>query len=350
MENARLLLATREGIATATLTARLGEAFPLRHCAFDADLPGRVRQLRPGILLLRVAELDAQLGETIEALRREDGLDSMKIVVLSDNTAEAAARIRLHEQGVAQIIAAEIDAAELCARLTVLSRFRADSEVEELKRQFRSLITHETSTPLNAISSYASMIAAEPHLPEASREMIAAVREASLLMEEKIARVLMLSELSSETAWEQHPVYSNDIMSSLEQKLASLAPGRREDVTFRRNTETCFTASFELLRVAAWSLLENALRYSPQGTVVEVEDRVEGAEYVLAVSDQGPGIEVERLNTLFAEFSVDNILHHQNGLGIGLSLSRRIVELHQGRITADNNPGGGACFCLRLPC
>jgi PAS domain S-box-containing protein len=100
------------------------------------------------------------------------------------------------------------------------------------------------------------------------------------------------------------------------------------------------------------NLLNNAAKYTPAGGSIELSARRDGDEVVVAVSDTGVGIPEESLSTIFEMFSQigQNMDRAQGGLGIGLSLVRRLVELHGGTITAASpGAGEGSTFVVRLP-
>lgn len=100
------------------------------------------------------------------------------------------------------------------------------------------------------------------------------------------------------------------------------------------------------------NLLANAAKYTPPGGEVAIEARAEGSDAVVAVSDNGVGIPPEALPTLFDMFAQvkENLSMAQGGLGIGLALSKRLVELHGGTIAAaSDGPGRGSRFEVRLP-
>jgi CheY-like chemotaxis protein/anti-sigma regulatory factor (Ser/Thr protein kinase) len=98
------------------------------------------------------------------------------------------------------------------------------------------------------------------------------------------------------------------------------------------------------------NLIANALRYTPGGARIEVTVRRQGDDSVVEVKDNGPGIPAELLPTIFDLFvQGDRTLDRpKGGLGIGLTLVRRLVELHQGTVTAESS-GQGSCFTVRLP-
>jgi signal transduction histidine kinase len=98
------------------------------------------------------------------------------------------------------------------------------------------------------------------------------------------------------------------------------------------------------------NLVSNALKYSPVGSRVDVEVRPEGDEVLLSVVDRGIGISTEELRHLFAPFRRSGRARETApGVGLGLSVSRRIVEAHGGRIEVESRPGVGSTFRVRLP-
>jgi len=100
-----------------------------------------------------------------------------------------------------------------------------------------------------------------------------------------------------------------------------------------------------------YNLLDNAAKYSPEGSTVVLEGHVEGEQLVLAVTDSGPGITPEDQAKLFAHFhrlEASN-LRRTNGFGLGLVVCRRLVEAHGGSIRVKSVPGQGATFSISLP-
>ena len=98
------------------------------------------------------------------------------------------------------------------------------------------------------------------------------------------------------------------------------------------------------------NVLENAIRYSPDGGRIDVSlRRLSSGETQLAVRDFGPGIEVEKRSQIFDRFFADYDLSGRSGLGLGLYLGRSIVELHGGELVAEFPPEGGTRFVIRLP-
>jgi signal transduction histidine kinase len=98
------------------------------------------------------------------------------------------------------------------------------------------------------------------------------------------------------------------------------------------------------------NLVENAVNYSPDGAEVRLSSARAGGTLGLTVADSGPGLPEEDLTRVFERFyRVDKSRSRPGGTGLGLAIVKHLVELHGGRATAANRPGGGALFTVTLP-
>jgi len=98
-----------------------------------------------------------------------------------------------------------------------------------------------------------------------------------------------------------------------------------------------------------YNLLENACKYTPPGTVVTVSAEASQTDLLVSVSDAGAGIPKGQEQRIFEKFSRGARESSTPGVGLGLAISRAIVEAHRGTIVAENIPEGGARFTFRLP-
>jgi len=104
-----------------------------------------------------------------------------------------------------------------------------------------------------------------------------------------------------------------------------------------------------LLQRALSNLLENAVKYSPPGSLVSLEVRALGAEFQFSVQDQGPGIALQDQAHLFELLYRGQTAGVESGLGLGLAIVKRIIDAHGGRIWVDSQEGRGATFSFTLP-
>ena len=103
-----------------------------------------------------------------------------------------------------------------------------------------------------------------------------------------------------------------------------------------------------LIERVLYNLLENAGKYTPPGTVVTLAAETVGPDLEVTVSDRGPGIPAGQEEIIFEKFTRGARESATPGVGLGLAISRAIVEAHRGRIWAENNLGGGAKFSFTL--
>jgi signal transduction histidine kinase len=128
----------------------------------------------------------------------------------------------------------------------------------------------------------------------------------------------------------------------------------RQDVQLSQDVPDDLPAVFadaERLHQVLFNLLDNAVRFTPEGGRVRVTASGHNGSVDVAVSDTGPGIDAEHLPRLFERFyRVDTARSRdEGGTGIGLAIARSVVEAHGGRIWAESEPGTGSTFTFELP-
>jgi two-component system sensor histidine kinase KdpD len=106
-----------------------------------------------------------------------------------------------------------------------------------------------------------------------------------------------------------------------------------------------------LLEQVLLNLLDNAAKYAPAGTPIDLHAWIDEGEALIQVADRGPGLAAEDLGRVFEKFyrGVHATAPASRGAGLGLAICSAIIEAHGGRIWAENRPGGGACFLFSLP-
>ena len=104
-----------------------------------------------------------------------------------------------------------------------------------------------------------------------------------------------------------------------------------------------------LVEQALVNLLDNALKYTPPGSPVEIAALADGDRLTVRISDRGPGVHREDLDRLFDKFYRGRLHGATGGAGLGLAICRAVVDAHGGAIWAENRPGGGASFVFTIP-
>jgi signal transduction histidine kinase len=235
----------------------------------------------------------------------------------------------------------------------------AEDRVERLETAFLASISHELRSPLAAIKGYAATLRRHGHkLGRAEKdEYLRAIEESSDRLELLIARLMELSRLE---AGALAPIPAPlDVVPLV--KEAILAAEQRADMD---ETAEIFTfvapeqdymplalADLRMQRDVLDIVLENAVKYSPGGGMIRVTLRTENTMLIISVSDDGIGIPPEHLIRIFRRFHrVDTRLTREvGGVGLGLAIAKRIMELQGGEIWAESEPGRGSVFSMALP-
>ena len=219
------------------------------------------------------------------------------------------------------------------------------------KDEFLSVVSHELRTPLASASGWIWMLregglstdeakravdTACRNLEEIKR-LIAQLRDASLVSTGRLTLAPKPCDLARTVVEAVDSLAAAAAAKNIAVKTA-LSPLRA-------------TVDKARVRQIAWNLVSNAVKFSPKGGTVEVSLLASGREVVLTVTDQGPGLPPSLRGQVFDLMRVPSAdaPMRARGLGLGLSLSRRLAELHGGTIEVDSETGKGAVFTVRLP-
>ncbi|WP_353193210.1 sensor histidine kinase KdpD [Pandoraea pnomenusa] len=224
-------------------------------------------------------------------------------------------------------------------------------ESERLRNSLLSAISHDLRTPLTSIVGFASMLSRNAQTPGPLRtELVDAIHEEAQRMTGLVTNLLDMAKLQA------GGVQLNRQWQMLEEVVGtSLRACRR--VLAGHEVTTRLPADLPLLRFDAVllerlfsNLLENAAKYSPSGSHIEIAARVKGDEVEVSVSDDGPGLPAGMEGRIFEKFMRGEKESAKPGIGLGLAICRAIVEAHGGKIHATNVPEGhGARFTFTLP-
>ncbi len=206
-----------------------------------------------------------------------------------------------------------------------------------LQKQFTSDAAHELRTPLAVLRLE---LAELPQGPEAMR-----LRDEIDGLGQMVNQLLRFAQAEELVAAELHPVDLAEVARKVCEDLAASAVSRRRLIELDvPGPPVLVEGQLELLDVALRNLVDNALRYAPPDTAVEVVVTGEGG---VQVCDRGPGVPDAQKLLVFDRFWRAE-RRRGSGAGIGLALVRRIVELHGGTVRITDRPGGGACFSVSL--
>ncbi|WP_416759221.1 ATP-binding protein [Roseateles sp. So40a] len=235
-------------------------------------------------------------------------------------------------------------------RLTRQARDAAE-EASRSKTEFLANISHELRTPLQSILGFSELGIARSGGQERLQAMFSDIHGSGQRMLALVNDLLDASKLDAVGALELESRDLRELVSTVTRELAPLTAKRQLMVS--AELPEPMPARVDPLRFqqAVRNVLANAIKFAPQGGTIEVRGgRTPEGDLHLCVADRGPGIPVDELDRIFEPFIQSSATKDgSGGTGLGLPISRRIVEMHGGRLYAANRDGGGAEFHLVLP-
>ncbi|HMZ07871.1 MAG TPA: ATP-binding protein [Anaerolineales bacterium] len=220
-----------------------------------------------------------------------------------------------------------------------------------LRKQMTADIAHELRTPLSLILGHAEGV--HDGVLQPSRENFEIIREEAERLEHLVSdlRTLSLAD-AGELSVEFQPVNLNELMSDVHTHYLTLFNQKR--ITLDLETAPgILTANLDPSRFAQVlnNILDNALRYTPEGGRVELKTQLTENRIQLSVKDSGEGVSSEEAQHLFDRFYRVSESRNRNdgGSGLGLAIAKSIVEMHKGRIWAESEKGKGLRVVIELP-
>jgi signal transduction histidine kinase len=228
---------------------------------------------------------------------------------------------------------------------------------EALEMERRLLIggvAHDLRTPLFALMGYLEGLEAGiAESPERKARYIEGAKERAQRLERLISQLFDFARLEfPESSLELKPFDLTESLVTLLDGFQSLADSSGIKLVMLRPDAQCLIYGDEdLLTRAVGNLLDNALRYTPSSGSITVAWGPDGKDACISVADTGPGISVADLPHIFKPAYRGKASNHQSqvGAGLGLTIASQIIESHGGRLSAENNPAGGAMFRARIP-
>jgi PAS domain S-box-containing protein len=251
------------------------------------------------------------------------------------------------------IAAAPIESNGIVGAVLVIRDITALQELDRKKDEFLSVASHELRTPLTTIKGYTQLLSQTVNdLPadERSTYLSAVLGEIDRMMG-LISELLDVSRI--ETNRLQIDRQSIRWQEFLERRASAFRvqnPGRK--IHFRAFAgDTMLLVDPDRMRQVVDNLISNALKYSPEGSDIELRADIDGHFMLTSVIDGGIGIPVDEIPKLFERFHrARNVSsRYYGGLGLGLYIARAIVEAHDGAISVASEEGKGATFTIRLP-
>jgi two-component system sensor histidine kinase KdpD len=230
---------------------------------------------------------------------------------------------------------------------------RVLAETERLRSALLTSISHDLRTPLaSIIGTITSLRSFGKLYDEKTRdEMLATAQDEGERLNRFVANLLDMTRIDSGAIeLRREMIDLSDVVGSALQRCSKVLADHRVAVTLAPDLPM-FPLDFVLMEQVLVNLLDNAAKYAPGGTTIEIEGRRDNGAVVIEVRDEGPGIPLDDLERIFDKFyRVRSGDRQRAGTGLGLAICRGFVEAQGGTIVAANRAGrSGAAFTIRLP-
>ncbi|MBY5993932.1 TMAO reductase system sensor histidine kinase/response regulator TorS [Ferrimonas balearica] len=308
--------------------------------------------------LLRLAEGDRDVpiirGGSDELSRLAGAIDTFKATALAREQAEQA--LRAQHQRLEQAVTERTDAlnranGRLAKQLEATAEAKAQAEAaSRAKTTFLATMSHEIRTPMNGILGTAELMA-DANLSPQQDHYLGVIRRSGEALLDVLNDVLDYSKIEAGHLNPlTEPVEVGRLAQAVVDTLASRAAQKR--LTLRVEQRSALAAAYlgdgGKLRQVLLNLVGNAIKFTERGEVVLAVWEQDGA-LTLAVEDTGMGIEPARQRSVFEPFQQSRSGEQWGGTGLGLPISRRLVEAMGGALTLDSTPGQGSAFEVTLP-
>ena len=234
------------------------------------------------------------------------------------------------------------------ANRNLIYSYQKLEEHDAMEKEFINLAAHELRTPSQSIIGYSEML---KDLPERNKQYEEAISRNAERLYSLVTNMLSIARIESQTMKLNKIIFDlnvkiENVIRDVSQQI-ELRKADKVRVDFRPSGKINIIADKEKIFQVFANLLNNAIKFTNEGTInISVKEKEKTNEAVVTIKDSGSGIDPEIIPHLFSKFKTKS----EKGLGLGLYISKNIVEAHHGKIEAYNNPNSeGATFVVTLP-
>ena len=313
------------------------------------ELPADTRLVSFAETLLAGAIGSASARAMVASVVTEEPLGIDEVMNILDEASQIRAYSHELEQKSLELRRATAELREANSRLLELDRMKDD---------FISTVTHELRTPLTSIRAFSEMLHEDPKIDLAQRSrFLGIIVSETVRLSRLINQILDLAKLESGRAeWTVTAVDVAEVIHEAADSLTALFAEKRVRLELDRcEAGLSVMADRDRLMQVMVNLLSNALKFVPaESGRVTVGASGTTSEVLVDVTDNGPGIQVEDQDLIFDKFrqgagTADVLTDKPQGTGLGLPISRQIIEYFKGRLWVESTPGAGARFVFTLP-
>jgi two-component system NtrC family sensor kinase len=260
----------------------------------------------------------------------------------------AASEIQLEDNRVLSVHVSEIKGLGHVAAMHDITHLK---ELDRIKSELVDMVSHQVRSPLTAILAYVELIARTGEMNDQQRQFAEQVKHNVRLITETITDLLELGRIEADMDRQREALNLLAVAEYAVDALMNRAEMKNQHLILRTAEGIPpVLGNLARLRQMLVNLIDNAIKYTPEGGVIQVEVFEEGGQAVIRVTDTGIGIPLADQPHIFDKFyRGSGVTEAYEGTGLGLSIVKSIVDAHNGRIWVDSQPGKGTSFTVVLP-
>ena len=260
-------------------------------------------------------------------------------------------RVATTEKDITGIATTERDITEKKQKAEELQKaYEELKRLDEMKATIVRDTAHELKTPIALITMAVNLlsdeIAKKESMPEKIAEYISILKSNAKRFETETSKILEFNKLQSTEQLEKKPTDVREVIKNILKDSQLLAQQKNLQLKYSQEKVPKINANYELIRTMIRNLIDNAIKFTEKGQV-EITCKKQNKSIIISIKDTGIGISGEDLKNLFKPFAKAD--PSAKGMGLGLMISRRIAEMHNGKITAESKPGKGSTFTITIP-
>lgn len=368
MEQRQRILAVDDAVDNLILLDRLlkRQGFDVVSASSGKECLSQSGMLHPDLIILDVAMPGMDGFETLKHLRENEMTRDIPVIILTANSKDAKSIEQGFSLGADEYLTKPIEQDELIARVrSILRIIKAEKQVEQLKADFQSMLVHDLRSPLSVITGVLELGAKgefDEH-PQEMKELLASALENSHKMLGLINDILDVAKFEAgKLQLNKQPNDFNTVVACVITRLKLLAQDKGVALVLEKGEDipVCECDGDKIDQVAT-NLVSNAIKFTPsEGTVTvktyvrHFKDEVpmlKGDYAALDVEDTGIGMSAEEIPLIFDRYrQVQRVKSsHQKGTGLGLTIVKRVVEAHGGKVFVESTVGKGTKFTIVIP-
>jgi len=347
MRDSKVLIVDDDPRNIRILEEILDGEFEIEKAGNGAEALEKMVTFKPDIALLDIMMPDINGMEVLKAIRNNEDLKNTRTIFVSGKS-HVDDRLIAYEAGADDYIVKPFDDDELLSKVRVYSKLRADEEVECLKMDFMRLISHEINTPLHAIIGLSELLFTDVDMGPETKEMLQTIHSSGKELKSKVDDMQMYVRLKNIKLLE----YSETITSEIVKLAISRCGGTSSEITgtFNRTVleSVRIQCDFRLMVQAIENIIGFAKAHVNADEPIDVTEKISGNNLNILISNFGDFLDHKKIEEILSGNMRYEFTSSESDFDIKLSISKKIIELHQGGIDFGQN-GMGCFISITLP-